>query len=129
MNRSPKQIARADSRLQSKPETGFDFKRPALGNGQGGPNGEYLLALALALEGAANIHALAIDTDGIDGSQDNAGARIAPDTLSRGQMAGCDAVLHLATNDSYGFFSAVGDLIVTGPTRTNLNDLRLILVL
>ncbi|MBF0353808.1 MAG: glycerate kinase [Alphaproteobacteria bacterium] len=99
------------------------------GDGQGGPNGEYLLALAIALEGAENIFAAAIDTDGIDGVEENAGARIGPDTLRRANAAGCDALCHLAANDSYGFFQKLGDLIVTGPTRTNLNDLRLILVL
>lgn len=130
-----RQVAKTHAELarSAKPGTlilsGGELTVTLQGKGHGGPNGEYLLALALALDGAANIHALAIDTDGIDGSQNNAGARIGPDTLTRGFAAGCDALRHLAANDSYGFFAATGDLIVTGPTRTNLNDLRLILVL
>ena len=98
------------------------------GRGRGGRNAEFLLALALALEGAAGIHALACDTDGIDGSEDNAGAVLAPDTLARARAAGLDARERLADNDAYGFFSALGDLVVTGPTRTNVNDFRAILV-
>lgn len=97
------------------------------GSGKGGPNSEYLLALALALKGAKNIHALSIDTDGIDGNQDSAGAFIAPDTLRRAQALGLDAKACLAANDSYAFFAALGQNLVTGPTRTNLNDLRLLL--
>jgi hydroxypyruvate reductase len=99
------------------------------GQGRGGRNAEFLLALAIALEGAPGIFALACDTDGIDGSEDNAGARIAPDSLARAQAAGLDAGLLLADNDGYGFFAALDDLIVTGPTLTNVNDFRAILVL
>ena len=96
--------------------------------GRGGPNCEYLLALALALDGEAGVHALACDTDGIDGSEDNAGAVIAPDSLARAEASGLDARASLAGHDSYGFFAALGDLVVTGVTRTNVNDFRAILV-
>jgi hydroxypyruvate reductase len=80
------------------------------------------------LNGAGDIHALACDTDGIDGSEDNAGAVLAPDSLQRAQRKGLDAPKLLDDNDGYGFFSALGDLVVTGPTRTNVNDYRVILV-
>jgi hydroxypyruvate reductase len=99
-----------------------------LGKGRGGRNAEFLLALATALDGADRIHALACDTDGIDGSEDNAGALLAPDTLERARKKKLDAGKMLADNDGYGFFSALGDLVVTGPTRTNVNDYRVILV-
>lgn len=99
-----------------------------VGSGKGGRNVEFLLALALALRGAPGVHALAADTDGVDGTEDNAGAVIAPDTLLRGAGLGVDAASHLANNDGYGFFSRLGDLVVTGPTRTNVNDFRAILV-
>ncbi len=98
------------------------------GQGRGGPNTEFLLALALALDGAAGISAIACDTDGIDGSEDNAGALVGPDTLARAASLGLDAKVHLARNDAYGFFSALGDLVVTGPTLTNVNDFRAVLV-
>ncbi|MDH3319331.1 MAG: glycerate kinase [Betaproteobacteria bacterium] len=96
--------------------------------GRGGRCGEFLLALALALEGVPNVHAIAADTDGIDGSEDNAGALVSPDTLARAVARGLDARKLLAANDSYAFFSALGDLVVTGPTRTNVNDYRAILL-
>ncbi len=99
------------------------------GNGGGGPNAEYMLALALALDSDPRVHALAIDTDGIDGSEDNAGARIMPDTLKRAQIAGVDANAYLSDNDSYGFFASIDDLVMTGPTFTNVNDFRALLVL
>jgi len=98
------------------------------GKGRGGRNAEFLLSLAIALDGAHGIHAIACDTDGIDGSEDNAGAVIAPDTLARARAKGLDAKAMLADNDAYGFFAALGDLVVTGPTRTNVNDFRAILV-
>jgi len=97
--------------------------------GRGGPNTEYLLALALALDGAPGIHAMACDTDGIDGSEDNAGAVIGPSTLGRAKDAGLDARAFLDGNDAYTFFQGLGDLVVTGPTLTNVNDFRAILVL
>lgn len=98
------------------------------GSGRGGRNAEYLLALACALDGAPGIHALAADTDGIDGSEDNAGALLAPDSIARAASGGLDARALLDNNDGYGFFSALDDLLVTGPTRTNVNDFRAILV-
>jgi hydroxypyruvate reductase len=96
--------------------------------GRGGRCAEFLLALAIELEGVENVWAIAADTDGIDGTEDNAGAILTPDTLARARAAGLDAKAMLAANDSYGFFSALGDLIVTGPTRTNVNDYRAILI-
>jgi hydroxypyruvate reductase len=99
------------------------------GHGRGGRNAEFLLALAVALDGHDGIHALAADTDGIDGTEDNAGAFLHPDSLARGAAIGVEAKACLADNDGYGFFSALGELIVTGPTRTNVNDFRAIVVL
>jgi glycerate 2-kinase len=96
--------------------------------GRGGRCAEFLLSLAVELKGAPNVWALAADTDGIDGSEDNAGALLGPDTLARALAAGVDARALLARHDSYGFFSALGDLLITGPTRTNVNDYRAILV-
>jgi hydroxypyruvate reductase len=96
--------------------------------GRGGPNTEFLLGLALALGGAANVHALSCDTDGIDGSEDNAGAIVTPDTLARARAANLHAQQYLADNDAYGFFQGLGDLVVTGPTCTNVNDFRAVLV-
>ena len=98
------------------------------GSGRGGRNAEYLLALAIALQGSPRVHAIACDTDGIDGTEDNAGAVLTPDTLQRAAAQGLDAAALLANNDGYGFFSALGDLVVTGPTRTNVNDFRAIVV-
>jgi len=99
------------------------------GDGRGGPNGEYMLAMAQALSGADDIYAMACDTDGIDGSEDNAGAAIGPDTLARAVNAGLDPAKYLKNNDSYGFFDGLGDLVMTGPTYTNVNDFRALLVL
>jgi hydroxypyruvate reductase len=95
------------------------------GKGRGGRNAEFALALALALDGAPGIFALAGDTDGIDGSEDNAGAYVAPDLLAR---AGADARRALDGNDAYSVFAASGGLVMTGPTLTNVNDFRAILV-
>ncbi|MBN8772869.1 MAG: glycerate kinase [Thiobacillus sp. 63-78] len=97
------------------------------GSGRGGRNSEYLLALALAL-GETPAWGIACDTDGIDGSEDNAGAVLTPDTLVRARASGVDAAGRLAGHDSYGFFSGLGDLVVTGPTRTNVNDYRVLLL-
>ncbi len=99
------------------------------GNGRGGRCTEFLLSLALELDGMANVYALACDTDGIDGSEDNAGAVLAPDALARASAAGVSAKKLLANNDGYSFFEVLNDLVVTGPTRTNVNDFRAILVL
>jgi glycerate 2-kinase len=98
------------------------------GKGRGGRNVEFLLSLAVALDGAPGVHAIACDTDGIDGTEDNAGALLAPDTLARARAAGLHAPSRLADNDGYAFFAATGDLVVTGPTLTNVNDFRAILI-
>lgn len=98
------------------------------GNGRGGRNAEFALALALALRGQPGIHAIACDTDGIDGTEDNAGAIVTPDTLIRAEVAGLGAADYLADNDGYGFFQAIGDLVISGPTMTNVNDFRAILI-
>jgi len=96
--------------------------------GRGGRCSEFLLSLALELGGMPDVHAIAADTDGIDGSEDNAGALLAPDSLARAQALEMNARKLLAGNDSYNLFSALGDLVVTGPTRTNVNDYRAILI-
>lgn len=98
------------------------------GTGRGGRCAEFLLSLALDLGGERRTSAIACDTDGIDGSEDNAGAVLLPDSLARAAALGVDAKELLANNDGYGFFSALGDLVVTGPTRTNVNDYRAILI-
>lgn len=98
------------------------------GNGRGGRNVEFLLSLAVTLEGTSSIYALACDTDGIDGSEDNAGALLRPDTLARARVMGLNAGEYLANNDAYSFFERLDDLIVTGPTRTNVNDFRAVLI-
>jgi glycerate 2-kinase len=96
--------------------------------GRGGRCAEFLLALAAELEGIGAVHAIAADTDGIDGSEDNAGAVLTPTTLARAHARSLDASRSLAAHDSYGFFSVLGDLVVSGPTYTNVNDYRAILV-
>jgi hydroxypyruvate reductase len=96
--------------------------------GRGGRNTEYLLGLAFGLTGQPGIAALAADTDGVDGSEDNAGALIFPSTIARADAKGLDPAASLATNDSYGFFEAIKDLLITGPTLTNVNDFRVILI-
>ena len=98
------------------------------GRGKGGPNAEFALALALALKDCGGVEAIACDTDGIDGSEDNAGAVITPDTLERARALGLHPESYLSENDSYGFFNALGDLVKSGPTLTNVNDFRAILV-
>ena len=102
---------------------------PGSPRGRGGRAGEFCMGLAQALQGQAGVWALAADTDGIDGVEDNAGACVAPDTLERAAGAGLRIASHLDRNDAYGFFDALGDLVVTGPTHTNVNDFRAILVL
>ena len=96
--------------------------------GRGGRAGEFCLGLAQALQGQPDIWALAADTDGIDGIEDNAGAQVCPDTLARARALGHKVDEHLQRNDAYGFFEPLGDLVVTGPTHTNVNDFRAILV-
>jgi hydroxypyruvate reductase len=98
------------------------------GKGRGGRCTEFLLSLAIALDGLERTWALACDTDGIDGSEDNAGAVLTPDAIARARAHGLEPKKLLADNDAYGFFAALGDLVVTGPTRTNVNDFRVILV-
>ena len=99
------------------------------GNGCGGPNAEFALALALALDGAPGVFALACDTDGVDGAAEVAGAVVTPDTLRRAARLGVDPVQALTRNDSHGFFAAVGGQVITGPTLTNVNDFRAILII
>ncbi len=99
------------------------------GTGRGGRNAEFLLALGVALDGHPNIYALAADTDGIDGTEDNAGALLGPESLARAASLGVSAKAMLANNDGYSFFSTLGDLVITGPTLTNVNDYRAIMVL
>jgi hydroxypyruvate reductase len=108
--------------------TGGETTVTVKGRGRGGRNLEFLVGLALTLNGHARIHAIAGDTDGIDGSEDNAGALLLPDTPARSAAEGIDLRARLADNDAYGVFSALGDLVVTGPTRTNVNDFRAILI-
>ncbi len=96
--------------------------------GKGGRAGEFCLGLALALQGQPGVYAMAADTDGIDGMEDNAGAYVAPDTLARAQVLGMKVDAFLDRNDAYGFFSSLGDLVVTGPTHTNVNDFRALLI-
>ncbi|MCF8147548.1 MAG: glycerate kinase [Sulfuritalea sp.] len=120
--------------------TGQPFSKPCVllsggettvtvrGQGRGGRNVEFLLALALALRGANGIHALAADTDGVDGQEEVAGACIDPQTLERARSLGMDPVEFLDTNDAHTFFERLGDALVTGPTHTNVNDFRAILL-
>jgi hydroxypyruvate reductase len=99
------------------------------GHGRGGRNSEFLLSLAAALNGPPGIAAIACDTDGIDGTEDNAGAILLPDSIARAAAKGVAIKTAMAENDAWGFFDALGDLVVTGPTLTNVNDFRAILVL
>lgn len=123
--RNHAQPAMAPCVLLSGGETTVTVK----GKGRGGRNAEFLLALAVQLAGAEGIYALAADTDGIDGSEDNAGAIITPDTLERATAQDLNAMALLSNNDGYGFFDALEDLVKTGPTLTNVNDFRAILIL
>ncbi|WP_296871206.1 glycerate kinase [Tibeticola sp.] len=103
-------------------------REPGTPRGRGGRAGEFCMGLAQALGAHPRIWALAADTDGIDGVEDNAGALVAPDTLARAQAQGLKLADHLARNDAYGFFQPLGDLVMTGPTHTNVNDFRAVLV-
>ena len=98
------------------------------GNGKGGRNVEFLLSLGLALAGDPRIHAIAGDTDGVDGMEEIAGAYLAPDSLERARKSGINPLESLSNNDGHGFFKALGDSVVTGPTLTNVNDFRAILI-
>ena len=104
-------------------------RQPGQAKGRGGRAGEFCLGLAGALMGQPSVWVLAADTDGIDGVEDNAGAFVTPDTLARAGAAGRKLADHLDRNDAYGYFDAIGDLLVTGPTHTNVNDFRALLVL
>jgi glycerate 2-kinase len=99
------------------------------GCGRGGRNVEFLLALAVALNGEPGVHALAADTDGVDGQEEIAGATLSPDTLARAWALGLHPRAHLDANDGHGFFGALGDAVITGPTLTNVNDFRAIVVM
>ena len=98
------------------------------GKGRGGRNVEFLLALGVALDGLASVYALAGDTDGVDGAEEIAGAVLTPDTLARAWAAGINPRASLDANDGHGFFQALGDSVITGPTLTNVNDFRAILI-
>jgi len=134
-----REVARAHaelalSRQSERPEgsrpllllSGGELTVTRRGEGVGGPNAEYALALAFALRGAPRIHAIACDTDGVDGAAEVAGAVIGPDTLARADKAGADVEEALLTNDAHRFFDTIGDQVVTGPTLTNVNDFRAI---
>ncbi|HXE50234.1 MAG TPA: glycerate kinase [Ramlibacter sp.] len=111
-------------------ETTVTIRKLAEGvpRGRGGRAGEFCMGLAHALQGQAGVWALAADTDGIDGVEDNAGAFVAPETLSRAQSLGMKLDHYLDRNDAYGYFRQLDDLVITGPTHTNVNDFRAILV-
>ena len=98
------------------------------GKGRGGRNVEFLLSLGITLHGHRGIHAIAGDTDGVDGQEEIAGALLAPDSLDRAWSKGINPGDSLADNDGHGFFGALGDSVVTGPTLTNVNDFRAILI-
>jgi glycerate 2-kinase len=98
------------------------------GTGRGGRNVEFLLSLAVELDGRPGIFAIACDTDGTDGAEEVAGAIITPDSLERARARGLNPRARLADNDAHGFFRALGDQVVTGPTLTNVNDFRAVLV-
>jgi hydroxypyruvate reductase len=98
------------------------------GHGRGGPNVEFLLSLAITLQGQRGIYAIAGDTDGVDGAEEIAGAVIGPDTLSRAWEMGINPKESLNTNDGHGFFESLGDAVITGPTLTNVNDFRAVFI-
>ncbi len=110
-------------------ETTVSIRPEGAAKGRGGRAGEFCMGLALVLQGQSGVYALAADTDGIDGVADNAGAYVAPDTLQRAVAKGMKIDQYLDRNDSYGYFDALGDLVVTGPTHTNVNDFRVLLIL
>lgn len=119
------QLLKAPIALLSGGETTVTIK----GNGRGGRNSEFLLSLLIELNGLKDIYALACDTDGLDGTENNAGALISPDSLVRARQLGLNAASFLNNNDAYTFFEQLSDLVITGPTYTNVNDYRAILIL
>jgi len=119
------QPAKAPLCILSGGETTVTIKN---NNGKGGRNTQFLLSLAIALASTKNVYAIACDTDGIDGSENNAGAILYPDTLKRAYKKGLNPKDYLERNDSYSFFYKLGDIIETGPTYTNVNDFRAILI-
>lgn len=126
-----RQIARFDQPV-TKPcvlLSGGETTVTVRGTGRGGRNAEFLLSMVVALDGNSAIYAIACDTDGIDGTEDNAGAILSPDSLARATNLGLCAKAFLENNDGYGFFSALNDQIISGPTRTNVNDFRAVLIL
>ena len=123
--RQQAQINQRPILLLSGGETTVTLKNP---QGRGGRNSEFLLALTLALNSAKGIYALAADTDGIDGSEDNAGVWATPETLNKAQICGLNPHLALQNNQAYDFFMHLDQLLITGPTRTNINDFRAILI-
>jgi hydroxypyruvate reductase len=104
-------------------------RQPGAAKGRGGRAGEFCMGLAQALQGQAGVYALAADTDGIDGVEDNAGAFVTPDTLEKAAEKGMKLSAYMDRNDAYGFFESLDALFVTGPTHTNVNDFRALLVL
>ncbi len=119
------QLLKAPIALLSGGETTVTIK----GNGRGGRNSEFLLSLLIELDGLKDTYALACDTDGLDGTENNAGALISPDSLVRARQLGLNAASFLTNNDAYTFFKQLNDLVITGPTYTNVNDYRAILIL
>ena len=119
------QSLKAPIALLSGGETTVTIK----GKGRGGRNTEFLLSLLIELAEMADVYALACDTDGIDGTENNAGAVITPDSLMRAKQRGLSAQILLDNNDAYTFFQQLNDLVMTGPTYTNVNDFRVILIL
>jgi hydroxypyruvate reductase len=129
-----REVARAHAALALESEgprvilSGGELTVTRRGDGIGGPNAEYALALALALDGAPGFHAIACDTDGVDGAAEVAGALIGPETVQKILAAGRDPQAALDANDAHGLFAAAGAQVVTGPTLTNVNDFRAILI-
>jgi glycerate 2-kinase len=125
-------VAREQARVSAAPHSvvisGGETTVTVRGRGRGGRNTEFLLSLAIALGEENGRYAIAADTDGIDGSESNAGALITPDTLARAKGLGLDVAAHLAENNAYDFFEKLGDLVTTGPTLTNVNDFRAMLI-
>lgn len=119
-------LSGGETTVTIRPQNGKNSKTR---EGRGGRAGEFCMGLALGLQGQTDVWALAADTDGIDGIEDNAGALVSPDTIDRAQHLGLDLEEHLALNDAYGYFQGLNDLVFSGPTHTNVNDFRAILVL